>query len=314
MPFAHSNRTEPHPTDRPVATDPQEMQAWAGLIALRQAIASAPQCRIWSLLPQENGPWQAVQGLPEGHVLSASSEMGVMTRPGLGPMLDNLLALYGELAGARAGWCVAHLGQSLDGRIATTTGESFFVTGPEDVRHNHRMRALADAVIVGGATIACDDPRLTVRLVEGPCPVRVVIDADRRLPVDAGVFQDEDARTLLLVAEDRPGPDRHGKAEVVAVRRGPDGLDPVACLAILAERGLKRVFIEGGGVTVSRFLAAGCLNRLQIAVAPMLIGSGRPAVTLPEIKDLSQTIRPIRVRHLPLGQDLLFDCQLERLK
>ena len=80
---------------------------------------------------------------------------------------------------------VAHLGQSLDGRVATVTGSSRFVTGPEDVRHTHRLRALFDAVLVGARTACIDNPRLTTRLVPGRQPARVIVDpngAARRGP------------------------------------------------------------------------------------------------------------------------------------
>ena len=97
---------------------------------------------------------------------------------------------------------------------------------------------------------------------------------------------------------------------MVGVVTDAQGLCPRAVLECLAARGLRRVFIEGGGVTVSRFLAAGCLHRLQITVAPLIIGSGRPSITLPEIEQLGACLRPEVRRHM-LGPDVLFDCRLD---
>ncbi|MGH6899525.1 MAG: RibD family protein [Geminicoccaceae bacterium] len=206
---------------------------------------------------------------------------------------------------------VAHLGQSLDGRIATVDGSSQWVTGPEDVAHNHRMRALFDAVVVGAGTIHCDDPRLTVRLVPGPNPTRVVLDPRRRLRADHGVFTDGAAPTLVLCGKerDRRG-GRLGRAEVISVGNANGSLQPGDVLDLLAARGLRRVFVEGGGITVSRFLAAGCLHRLQITIAPLIIGSGRPSISLPEIGRLSDGLRPT-VRKFDLGRDVLFECRFD---
>lgn len=202
----------------------------------------------------------------------------------------------------RAGcFVVAHLGQSLDGRIGPLSGEPEAITGDEDMTHNHRMRALFDVVLVGAGTVFHDDPTLNVRRVEGRNPVRVVVDPDRRLGVHYSLFNDGLAPTLLLCRSERCTPgEHHGKAEVVGVEAG---CTPAAVLAALRRRHLSRVFIEGGGVTVSRFLAAGCLDRLQLAVSPLIMGQGKLGVELGE----TLRLRPL-VRRFELAQDVLFEC------
>lgn len=222
----------------------------------------------------------------------------------------DLIRFYGPLVAARArpGYAVAHLAQSLDGRIATHTGISRWLSGDEDLLHTHRMRALADAVLVGSATVLHDDPQLTVRHCAGTNPVRVVIDADRRLDGSQRVFRDDSAPTLLLVARDRAADDEQlGSARIVPIDRGADGLEPSAIRRALAELGLNWLFIEGGGTTVSRFLRAGALDRLQITVAPVIMGSGRPSIALPEVHDLSQCLRP-SIRRVALGVDTMIEC------
>ena len=224
----------------------------------------------------------------------------------------DLLELYAPLLQIGPTATVAHLGQSLDGRIATACGASHYVTGPEDILHNHRMRALFDAVLVGAGTVRLDNPRLTVRLCSGDSPVRVVIDTERRLGEDFHVFRDGEAETLLLTAEDNVGSvsgARHGAAEALGVKRWHDGLCPEAIRALLAARGLRPVFIEGGGITVSRFLKARCLDRLQVTIAPLIIGSGRPGIVLPQVHSLADGLRP-SVRRFCFGADVMFECAL----
>jgi riboflavin-specific deaminase-like protein len=213
------------------------------------------------------------------------------------------------LAGRTRPFTVAHLGQSLDGRIATLNGASCHINGSENLTHLHRMRALCDAIIVGASTVECDNPQLTTRRVTGPHPARVILDPRRRLSAEHGLFHDGTAPTWLVCAEklaDEPGP---GQAQVIGVPDDGQRLRLAEVLRQLQDRGLFGIFVEGGGLTVSAFLEAGLLDRLQIAIAPLIIGSGRPGVTLPMIEDLSQGLRPPHRRY-GMGEDVLFDCRL----
>jgi riboflavin-specific deaminase-like protein len=246
-------------------------------------------------------------------------------RGGSGPSLPHagddaaatLAALLGPLTQPPTApdgvWVTAHLAQSLDGRIATMRGVSQWISDRADILHTHRLRALHHAIIVGGGTVAADDPQLTTREVEGESPVRIVLDTERRLPATHRVFAGE-APTLLAVAADVAGDERHGEAEVLRLpRNAAGGLDLGQLLRRLRMRGLTHVFVEGGGVTVGRFLAAGLLDRLHIAVAPLLLGSGLPSLVLPEAMKPEDGVRA-PVRTYPLGADMLFDLALDRAK
>lgn len=224
------------------------------------------------------------------------------------PMLDLYLPVLN--ASPERPITVGHLGQSLDGFIATPSGDSQFVTGEENLAHLHRMRALCDAVVVGAGTVAADNPQLTTRLVEGPSPLRVVFDPARRVDPAARLFSDGAAPTLYACARSKvaSGETRVGDAEIVGLEGDRDGAMK-QLLTVLRARGCFRIFVEGGGVTVSAFLEAGLLDRLQIAIAPLLIGDGRPAIRLAPQASLSDCRRP-SYRVFRMGSDVLFDCDL----
>lgn len=231
--------------------------------------------------------------------------------PGTAVLPDHPLSrLFGPIIAPSRGHgpVVGRLAQSLDGRIATANGASQWIGGPDDILHTHRLRALCHVVLVGAGTIAADDPRLTTRLVPGPHPVRVVLDPARRLGTAYRVFQ-EGPPTLLVAATE--GPARHGAAEVVRVASDArHGCDLAALLDILAQRGLTRIFVEGGGVTVSRFLMAGLLDRLHVTIAPLILGSGRASFVLPQVDRISDALRcPWAV--YPLGDDILVDMRID---
>jgi len=232
-------------------------------------------------------------------------------RSGAAPLPAPWEELFGPLRAGRVDdvMVVGQLGQSLDGRVATPTGHSHYINGPSGLAHLHRLRALVDAVVIGIGTALADDPQLTARRVSGPQPVRVVIDPNGRLPGSARLLAKDGVRRIILTASGVRPPLPQG-IEIVELPKSGGQIAPSAILSALADHGLRRILIEGGADTVSRFLAVGCLDRLHVVVAPIVLGSGRVGLTLPPIERADQALRaPMHVHRL--DDEVLFDCDLE---
>ena len=221
---------------------------------------------------------------------------------------DAALALYGPIASAKEGFVLAQVGQSLDGRVATPSGDARDISGPDGLAHLHRCRALVDAVIVGIGTIQNDNPRLSVREVSGPSPTRVIIDCRGELTGNEGLFHDGGAPVIIIQGHDAAQTSRD--FDVIKIRRGPAGLDPSHILDALTQRGLKRVLVEGGAKTIARFIDANLVDRLHVAIAPLIIGSGPCGISLAPIAELCNAHRPMAEVYA-LGSDVLFDCRLK---
>jgi len=203
---------------------------------------------------------------------------------------------------------VGQIGQSIDGRIATVTGHSKYINGPAGLAHLHRLRALVDAVLIGIGTAVADDPLLTVRRCAGPSPARIILDPRGRLPPAAKVLNEDGVRRLVITAEG-VRPKLPAGVEIVEIATRNGEIAPAAILAALRERGLARVLIEGGAHTVSRFIAAGCLDRLHVMMAPIMLGAGQTGVTLKPIDRADQALRAPMRAHL-IGEEVLLDCDL----
>lgn len=220
------------------------------------------------------------------------------------------LDLYGPMVGGRDNPAiVAQIGQSLDGRIATPSGDAQDVSGADGLQHLHRLRALVDGVVVGVKTALQDDPQLTVRLVKGNNPARVVIDPAGRLPDTSRVLTDTSARRIIVQAVDRA---RAADIEVVTLPR-TDWICASDIVTALRGLGLKNLLIEGGGVTIAQFLEEGLLDHLHVAIAPLLIGAGPQGLSLRPVASLAQARRP-QTRTFDLGSDVLFDCAFSERK
>lgn len=206
---------------------------------------------------------------------------------------------------------VAQLGQSLDGRIATATGESRWINQPSALDHVHRLRATVDAVVVGVGTVIADDPLLNVRRVEGRNPVRVVIDPTGRCPPTARMLSSNDVRRIAVRSHEASSPLPAGVEEI---RLGASGrtLAPRDILDVLFATGLKTILVEGGSWTVSQFIDADAVDRLHVMVAPVILGSGKPGLQLRPIARLADAHRPKTVVHVLADGDVLFDCDLRQ--
>jgi riboflavin-specific deaminase-like protein len=276
--------------------------------AVDSAQAEGLTARAWGLLRAAADA--ARRGIPLEHPDVSWFGDAFSVSPDAPPAVRSFLDLYAPVcaAGPERSFAIGQLGQSMDGHIATASGDSYFVTGPANVRHLHRLRALCSAVVVGAGTVASDDPRLTVRQVEGDNPVRVVLDPNARLDPRRRLFADGAARTLVVYAQDVSAPPP-GAAEVLHVPVFGGRLRLDVLLRELHARGLKSVLVEGGGATVSSFLEAGLLDRLHLAIAPLITGDGRPGLNLAARDRIAECLHPAH-RVFTMGDDVLFDCDL----
>lgn len=204
---------------------------------------------------------------------------------------------------------------SLDGKIATVTGESKWITGPEARRYVHELRDSCDAILVGIGTILKDDPSLTTRLPEGGRdPVRVILDSRARTPLTARVLnQESTASTLIAVTEmaprERVAALREAGAEVLACGPGP-AVDLEVLLSALGEREITSLLVEGGSTVNASFLMQGLVDKLVWFIAPLIIG-GAGAIGPVGGSGVRHLARAIRLRELSirqLGSDLCVEA------
>jgi 5-amino-6-(5-phosphoribosylamino)uracil reductase/diaminohydroxyphosphoribosylaminopyrimidine deaminase/5-amino-6-(5-phosphoribosylamino)uracil reductase len=203
--------------------------------------------------------------------------------------------------------------QTLDGRLATASGSSRWISGPESLRFAHELRAGHDAIMVGVGTVCRDDPRLTVRLVPGRDPLRVVVDSTLRTPPTAAVLADGAAAGTVLAVTERAPAERCAAmralgATVLALPAGADGrVDLGALLAALRGRGGGSVMAEGGAGLITALLRARLVDRLAVCVAPKLLGAGIEAVGDLGIGDLARALTLRDVTVTLYGVDLVID-------
>lgn len=211
-----------------------------------------------------------------------------------------------------------HYAQTLDGRLATRTGDSQWISADPSTTLAHRLRASHAAVMVGAGTVIADDPRLTTRLVQGPSPVRIVVDSTLRLSPSARVVTDRAAPTMLATTDRATRERRRAFAssgtDVVVLPATEDGrVDLGALLDELGRRGLDSLLVEGGAGLITTLLRERRVRRLVVSIAPMIVGAGIEAVGDLDIVRLRDAIAFRRASFSQVGPDVVFDGELEPL-
>ena len=209
---------------------------------------------------------------------------------------------------------IAKCGMSLDGKIATRTGDSKWVTSEASRQMVHELRDAVDAILVGSRTVMLDDPSLTTRLdrADTKDPIRVIVDADSYLDREARVFHiGSDAPTWVAVPDGRTF---QGADEVLRITAGDGGLDLGLLMRELGGRDITSVLVEGGGTTLASAFEASMVDKVMFFVAPKIIG-GRDAITAVEGEGVARMkdARPLeRMRARAVGEDILIEAYVKK--
>ncbi|MCG8557406.1 MAG: bifunctional diaminohydroxyphosphoribosylaminopyrimidine deaminase/5-amino-6-(5-phosphoribosylamino)uracil reductase RibD [Proteobacteria bacterium] len=259
---------------------------------------------------------------PAGHSLGGATRLqqaGVQVRTGvLVEPCRELVADFAKLVRTGMPWVTLKAAVTLDGRMATRTGDSKWITGLRARREAHRLRASHGAVLVGIGTVLVDDPVLTVRHVRGPDPLRVVLDSRLRTPPTARLASGPEASTLIFHAPDAYASRRLRLTSLAAVRLQPvpaarRGLRLRSALKALGRLGVMRVLVEGGPTMHGAFLDSGLADAAALFVAPRIIGDER-ARSFAEGRGVRRLEMAWRLRQpgiRRLGEDVMLSGKLE---
>lgn len=266
-------------------------------------------CYTVTLLKNRPDPADSCLKLPPGacfHVRDLILIEEIDTH-GLSPEVVQLIKMYGPYCFLRSyaerkgrAVSVSHFAQSLDGRIATISGDSKWIGNEENLTHAHRMRALCDSILIGSGTLKRDQPKLTVRHVDGPTPVRIVLGSS-----DEGVESLARANSGRVIVVGTPGTHDLPNVEALTLESTDGFIQPANLLKVLYEKGIYSVYIEGGATTTSYFLRHDAIDVVQLHVSPMIFGSGVASFSLPQIQKVTEAKCLSTYQWFPVGDGVM---------
>ena len=203
--------------------------------------------------------------------------------------------------------------QTLDGRIATKTGDSQWISCEESRKYVHHLRAINDSIMVGAGTVTADNPQLTVRHIKGKNPLRIIIDSNLRIPIKSSVLTDDNPH-LTILATTSKAPARKVTAvkklgvEVLLVKKERNGrVSLSSLLKELGKREIMSVLVEGGAEIVTSLLKANLVDKMIIPISPRIIGKGLEAIGDLNINKMKNAIKFSSFNTMKKGEDLIFE-------
>ncbi len=209
------------------------------------------------------------------------------------------------------------MAMSADGKTATRTGDSKWITGKEARKYVHKLRSEFDAVVVGAGTVKKDNPRLTARLKGARNPYRIIVDGDLCIPLDSNILKHKDGKTIIAATEKAP------KSKISEIKNktnsqvlvcGAKSVDMRKLILSLSAMGMKKIMLEGGSELNARALEAGIVDKLYLFVAPKIIG-GRDAKGVIGglgIESISSAVKLKNMKTKRFGQDILLEFNLQK--
>jgi diaminohydroxyphosphoribosylaminopyrimidine deaminase/5-amino-6-(5-phosphoribosylamino)uracil reductase len=206
--------------------------------------------------------------------------------------------------------------QTLDGRIAAADGSSRWIACPESLKLAHRLRATHDAILAGVNNILVDNPELTLRLLKGKSPIRIILDSKLRIPLEARVIQEQDKAPTIIVTtpaadDDKLAVLRERGIEVIIVATDlQGGVDLARLLPVLGERDITSILVEGGSRVITSFIRRNLVDRIVAIVAPKILGSGLESIGDLNIENINQALSLSFEKTYPLGGDFVVEARI----
>jgi len=257
--------------------------------------------------------------LVNGKSVRILTEHGIETRVGvLAEECRALNAPHFKLMTTGQPLVTLKFAQTLDGRIATARGDSRWISSEEFRKRAHRLRAVNDAILVGINTVLADNPQLTVRLVRGRSPTRVILDSKLRIPLDCEIIKTRDVAPVMIAATAQADKEKASRLlkvgiDILEVRPDESGaIDLKHLLQLLGQRNISSLLVEGGARVITSFLRQKLADRVVVAVAPRILGKGIAAVGDLDIVQLSQAFKLTFQKITRAGEDIVIEARIDR--